>query len=75
MTRHMTNKKWFLYFLLSGVPFSIYGLLIMLKVLINRTSLNNLLEAISGGLFLVAGFTALFFARHYYNKYKKEDHE
>jgi hypothetical protein len=69
----MTNKKWFLYFLLSGVPLSIYGLLVILKILMNHRDLNNLMEAVSGGLFLIAGFTALFFARHYYSKHKKEN--
>lgn len=73
MTIHMTNKKWFLYFLLLGIPFSIYGLVVILKVFVNHIDLNNLLEAISGGLFFIIGFTDLFFARHYYNKYKKEN--
>lgn len=70
----MTNKKWFLYFLLSGIPLTIYGVLVVLKILVNRSDLNNLMEAVLGGLFLIAGFTSLFFARHYYDKYKRENH-
>ncbi|AKS37517.1 hypothetical protein NP92_03385 [Anoxybacillus gonensis] len=58
----MTNKKWFLYFLLLGIPSSIYGLIIICKSFFYDP---NLFERVGGGLFLIHGLFSLFFAKRY----------
>ncbi|ACJ34618.1 Predicted protein [Anoxybacillus flavithermus WK1] len=61
----MTNKKWFLYFLLVGIPFSIHGLIVMVQCFFFY---HDILEMIRGVLFLLIGLVALFFAKQYYKK-------
>lgn len=56
----MTNKKWFLYFLLLGIPFFIYGLIVMVK---SFFFYYDTLEMIRGWLFLLIGLMALFFVK------------
>ncbi|GAC90218.1 hypothetical protein KN10_0654 [Anoxybacillus flavithermus NBRC 109594] len=54
-----------MYFLLLGIPFFIYGLIVMVQ---RFFFYHDTWEMIKGGLFLLIGLMALFFAKQYYNK-------